>query len=292
MGTLYFPAFDDFDLNDRELALTAYFTRLEFIAPKLKQELNDTLLARKACNELEATLQGEFDAMVAAAFEHAQVERPQPGGIGRITLPLIYTPGAAAAELRMEAFRLQAESAAGALMLMLDEVVQRLRHETGAPTTGEAPYPRHASEFVLGTLGAKDNVSTLIYAAGNAYRHAKDWEGLVNEFGILDQSHHEYAKARRTLDILSCSIDLVQVFRESTCIASVERLTGDDVGRAPFTVLWDRLHDVGRDYANTYASGVASLDKAVSALDAQHDYAMAQVSFSGDDQLWDDAQFE
>ena len=192
----------------------------------------------------------------------------------------------AAAEVRIEAHRLEAESAAGALLLMLDEVIQGLRLATMDSRTGEPPYPKHASEFALGALGADDSVSTLIYAAGNAYRHANDWLGLVDGSGVVDESHVAYGRARRTINLLNRSIDLARVSERSTCVASVERLTHGDAGRSSFETLWEHLRDVGRDYARTYAQGSSSFDRAVAALAAQHEYARIPASFSGDEKLW------
>lgn len=285
VSNLYSPAFDEFDLDESEQALCEYFLRLEFLAGKIEQEVIDALGAWRKCAELEEAIQGEFDAMIQAALRHVTIEEPtEPGGLGRLSLPIIYTPGAAAAELQIEALRLQSESAAGALLLMIDEVIQRLRHSTKDPETGQGPHPKHAGEFALGRLGADEHVTTLIYAAGNAYRHAKDWVGLVDHTGAIDPNHRDYRNSRRTLDLLEKSISLVRVHDEIPCLAAIQRLTG--VAARPFSALWDQLNLVGRDYAATYAQGAQSFDKVLEALDAQRAYACVQASFSGNEHLW------
>ena len=67
MSWLYFPAFDDSDLDDHEAALAGYLLRLEFLAPRLDRALSDALAAWQASEEIAAALHGEYDAMVTAA---------------------------------------------------------------------------------------------------------------------------------------------------------------------------------------------------------------------------------
>jgi hypothetical protein len=92
-------------------------------------------------------------------------------------------------------------------------------------------------EFELGSLDNAGYVTTLIWAAGNAYRHAKDWDGLVSDSGVIDQTHDNYGGSKRTLGTLEASIGLERVAHQTACLAAIELLTQGVEGRRAFATL-------------------------------------------------------
>ena len=283
---MHYLALDDFDLDDLELALCEYFLRLEFLCEKLQREFDDAFTAWAEATAMGEAVQAEFDAIVKQATESVRIEQPAPGGIGRIELPMIYTPAAATAELKEESLFLQAESAAGSLVLILDDVIQRLRHAVSDEQTGQ---PRSA-KFELGELlGGVTFLSTAIYAAGNAYRHSKDWKGLVGPDGVVNTTHRQYKLAKGSLRILEPVVGLPAVADENVCIATVAAISLR--GENPrFAVLWDRLSDLGRAFAKQYCDEEGAFDRVLEALEYQRSYASVEVSFSGDERIYGDRQ--
>jgi hypothetical protein len=284
MGASQFPIFNSFDLDAEEDALRAYFLRLELLSPKIQGELADALHTWRERWAVEEVVQAEFNAIVKTGMERMQVHGTGPGGVPIVGPTLTYTPAAAAGEVRTEALELRAESAAGALVLMVDDCIRRLRDSIRDPQSGRPPRP---DDFRLGHLGGDAYASTLVYAAGNAYRHARDWEGLIDGSGNVDARHRKYKDAERTLAILRSAMNLARVADQTPCVAAVERLTASQEGADPFVVLWSHLESVGRDYARAHAGGDATVHKVAEALAAQREYARIPVSLSGDERLRD-----
>lgn len=279
---MHYLALDEFDLDDLELALCEYFLRLEFLREKLQNEFDDAFTAWADATSMGEAAEAEFGAIVKQATENIRIEEPGPGGIGRIELPMIYTPAAATAELKEESFFLQAESAAGSLVLILDDVIQRLRQAVSDEETGQ---PRSA-EFAVGKLlSGATFVSTAIYAAGNAYRHSKDWKGLVGSDGLVNTKHRQYKLAKGSLRILEPVVGLPAVADENVCIATVAAISLQ-VEKPDFAVLWDRLSDLGRDFAEQYCDQEDAFNRVLEALEYQRSYASIEVSLSGDERIY------
>ena len=233
---------------------------------------------------IEDALEKEFAAAAEAASDDvpAQIETADRSrGIPTISVTVVYTPGMYNAEIRADAARLVAESSAGSLVLMLDDVFQRLRHSI----VPKAPPP---NEFCIGALlDGSVHMSTLLYALGNAYRHSKDWAGLVSQDGRIDTCHRDYGRANRSLEILKRAIGLDHVAHESVCVATLTVL-GQDRMRVgePFKRLWDRTEEAGNDFAATYCKQDDSAERVREAISFQDAYNRVETSFSRDERLF------
>jgi hypothetical protein len=275
--SLGFPVADELGLHDDEVALFEFFLRLGFLRGKLEEEFESAFDAWSELVEIEDALASEWAAMRPEP-EASESSRP----FQTLVMNIIYTPGLSAGELREEACRLRAESAAGSLILMLDDVIQRLRHEvldsTGAPS---------AVEFRLGDLlGGSAHLTTLVYAAGNAYRHAKDWEGLVNSDGAVDQKHLQYKRAKKTLAVLDDTVGLDAVVGRNVCVASLSLLSLAPGTIPSFDLLWSRLEDVAVAFADEYCSEEDSYERVCEALEYQAAYNSIEASFSMNERLF------
>ena len=286
MSEFYFPFFDDYELDERERALCEYFMRLQCMYDKAGSEFDYVVATSHEIDTLREAISNEFNAMVQNGTEEmqSQLEAADENQIETLSLPLIYTPGLGAAEIREQSALLRAESSAGSLILMMDDAIQRLRHSAwdhgkNAPKAGE---------FRLGSLvGASGYATTLIYAAGNAYRHAKDWDGLLSDAGIVDIGHRQFKDSRRTLDIIQAAIGLKAVVNSATCIAALNALSVVQDSPPTFEALWDgRLTDIGRDFARIYCAESDAYVRVSDALSYQKSVTSMEVSFSNDERLW------
>ncbi len=278
-----YPAAHELGLDDIEIALFEYYMRLRQIYKKAGDEFWAAMEAWELLDGIEEALQNEFAAAAAASRDdmQSQIETADHSlGIPTISATVIYTPGMYNAEIRADAARLVAESSAGSLILMLDDVFQRLRHSI----VPKAPY---ASEFRIGQiLDGSAHMSTLLYASGNAYRHSKDWVDLVNSDGKIDFHHREYDRAKKSLEILSGAIGLTQVASESVCVATLTVLGRDQMSASgPFERLWDRTEEAGLDFAAIYCED-DSAERVREALLYQDAYNRVETSFSMDERLF------
>jgi hypothetical protein len=275
-----FPITDELELDDEEAVLFDFILRLRFLQNKLEEEFDAAFKAWDNLVVIEDAVANEWKAM----GENIQIEPPDSSVnqiIPTLVMPIIYTPGLYAAELREEATLLQAESSAGSFILMLDDVFQRLRHEivdsTGKPVAAEFKFCE--------ILDGAGYVTTLVYAAGNAYRHAKDWNGLVDMDGIVNVKHRQYSKAKTTLAILDATIGLNSVAGENVCIAALAILSMESAS-CQFDVLWDKLDVIAREFASDHGTNCDAYERVQNALEYQEAYNSIEVSFSMDERLF------
>lgn len=290
MSEFYFPAFDEFDLDNEERALCEYFLRLQCVFDRAQDEFHYVFATWQKLKLIRQAIQEEYDAMCCEGQAHMHVEPSDvPGVAGTISVPLIHMPGLSAGELREQSALLRAESAAGSLILMVDEIVQRLRHSIWDEAT-KSPKP---TEFKLGELpSGVGYASTAVYAAGNAYRHAKDWDGLVDTSGAVDGKHRNYRESRHTLEILERLIGLEAVATRSACIATLARLSITN-GHPSIGLLWDgHVTNVGRDFAKLYCEREDAFDRVEEALKYHASYSSFELSHSGNSWLFEDADAE
>lgn len=287
MSDFNFPAFDEYNLDREEQALCEYFLRLQCIFDKAQEEFHYVFSTWAKLERLRDAIQAEYDEMCRAAGDSISV-RPadEAGGIGKIELPLVYSPGIGAAELREQSALLRAECSAGSLILMVDDCVQRLRQAVWSDEE-KTPYP---AQFTLGKLtGALGYASTAMYAAGNAYRHAKDREGLVRDDGRVDETHRNFAESKRTLEILQKLTGLDAIASRSVCVASLTVLAMDRKGKPSLAALWDgRLTEIGRDFAIQYCKSNEAYKRVESALSYQAHYNAVETSYTMNPLLFED----
>jgi hypothetical protein len=171
-----FPMFEDLGLSANEVALFIFQMRLRLVRKKAEAEFDDALRAFAEWGALREALKREWAAMTEDAC----------GGVR------LLTPGYAMGEIREHAALLRAECSAGTIVLLLDDAFQRLR----MAIEPEARAPSK-SEFKLTSLPGGAYLSALVYAAGNAHRHTKDWLGTVlDENGVANEQHKDYGKAK------------------------------------------------------------------------------------------------
>ncbi len=268
MSDFSFPFLDEFGIDEREKSLAEFLMRLQFIKPKVEIEFIDSFVSWKEVQSLRDALQAELAAMHADAVN----------GVS------IYTPGFAAAEIREQSALLRAESAAGSLVLMLDDITQRLRQSVWDTTTMGPKAP----DFALGPLPkTSGHTTTLIYASGNAYRHSRDWKGLIREDDSVNDEHEQYPRAKASLAILEPIIGLAAIPSNMTCILSVAALSLDNSGRITFEALWDEaISSIAPDFARQFCKQQNAFERVTEALEYQEAIGSMEVSYSGDNRLF------
>lgn len=284
MGDFYFPAFDEFDLGDNERNVCEYFMRLQCMFDRAQDDFVYVFATWRELSEIREAISEEYAAMAKEALDNKVIRAPSgPGDHPTIEAVMIHTPGLSMGELREQSALLRAESAAGSLILMMDDAIQRLRHTVWNPKA-KTPYP---SDFTLGELdGERGHVATAIWAAGNAYRHSKDWEGLVDIDGNVDVKHSNYATSRRTLEILERLVGLDKVGKSCVCVATLEAISrsGDkpDIG-----ALWEgALTAVGDEFAERYCNEDDAQERIEEALKYLAAYNEMEISFSMNSKLY------
>jgi hypothetical protein len=279
---MYFPAFDEFDLTTRELGLAEFIMRLEFVDAKLRAEFAEMLGSWRTYESLGDAIAAEFAAAEREAMETAR-GLTDAKEIADAVLPVIYTPGAANAEIREQAARLTAEVSAGSIILILDDVFQRLRNVVYDAAL-KAPTP---AQFKIGTVRG-GHLSTAVYAAGNAYRHIRDWEGIVDENGVVQPAHRQFGKAKGSLALLAQFVGLTAIANETICCAVVEAASRQPGVDLDFDGLSARLNASARDFALRYCEdGLASFVKVREALDYQDAMRNIELSHSHDERWYD-----
>lgn len=285
MADFYFPAFDEFDLDDDERSVCEYFMRLQCMFERAQDDFGYVFATWRELNEIREAISEEFAAMAKGALENRIIRPPSgPGDHPTIEAVMIHTPGLSMGELREQSALLRAESAAGSLILMVDDAIQRLRH-TVWDAKAKSPYP---SDFTLGKLDAgRGHVATAIWAAGNAYRHSKDWEGMVDTNGNIDTKHPNYAASVRTFAILEPLVGLDKIGKDCVCVATLEVVSSFRRNKPSMEALWDgALTAVGHEFAETYCEDEDAQQRIDDALRYLHDYNNFEISFSGNSKLY------
>ena len=294
MNNFYFPGFDEFDLDDEEQSLCQYFLRLQCIFEKAQDEFEYVFTTWEKIERIRKAIGDEYAAMAKDGQDQmiANLQAPaSPGEPIRLEVPLIYMPALGAAEIREQSALLKAESSAGSLILMMDDAIQRLRHSILSPET-KTPYP---TDFTLGRIARKEGVAvaTAVYAAGNAYRHAKDWDGLVNEAGHLNEKHRNYKESRRTLAILETLVGFKPIADGCVCVETLRVISLDHNGKPGIGILWDgSMTDIGLQFAEEYCEREDAYSRVEEALRHHHDYNNFELSHSGNSDLYSDEEHE
>ena len=265
----YFPLFDEFALSETELALATFLMRLDFVGNRVRLEL------RGYDDELRRYMQlGEF---IRAEFEAASADAEASGAN-----IIIYTPAVARAEIEETSARMSAECCAGSAIMMLDDVFQRLRQEVWNDSLKQ---PKK-SAFRIGR--ARDgSTSTLIYAAGNAYRHLRDWGNIVKRDGSCDIESLD-KNVRETVTLLKEGVDLVAVYRNLVCCSVLDVLCGHPERGRSFDNLLENLESAALDFASQYCDGEISLERVRKAIDYQSDISSMEISYTNNDVVFDD----
>jgi hypothetical protein len=284
VGELYFPAFDEFDLDTDEQNVCEYFMRRQCMFDRAQDDFEYVFSTWCELSEIREAISAEYSAMAEEALENKVLRPPShPGEYPTIEAVMIHTPGLSMAELREQSALLRAESAAGSLMLMMDDAIQRLRHTVWDP---ESKTPL-ASEFTLGRLGEeRGHAATAIWAAGNAYRHSKDWEGLVDADGNIMERHPNYSQSVRTLNILARVAGLDKIYKSSVCVATLEAISSA-AGKPYIGTLWDgSLTSIGREFAERYCERDDAYERVSEALEYLSAYSEIELSFSQNPNLY------
>ena len=277
-----FPAIDEFGLDDFEASLFDYFVRLDFLRENLRQQFDSAFEFWAELSEIESAVANEWEAMGREAMQVIPADPERGRSLPTIVANVIYTPGLYSGEMRQEATLLCAESSAGSFILMADDVLQRLRHEIA----GSANDPPAAQFALCAIADGTAHATTLIYAAGNAYRHNKDWDGLIDSSGRVNTAHRQYRAAKTTLSILEATVGLEAAYGRNVCCAALAMLSS--LAEPSFESAWKRFDEIGEDFADQYCERDDAFRRVQEALEYQSNYNSVEVSFSTDMRLFPD----
>lgn len=227
---------------------------LRLIAPKLRTELK----------QVSSSVRAERKARQRAVrVEHIRLK----DGVDHVD------SFAMSAILEMEAAERIGQIAAAAIILVLNDEVQRLR-------CGIAPRVKPLA-FEVGAPISSRALAVVVNAASNCFRHADEWESLVLPHGGYDTGSRLWKRASASIEVLDGLFASQNAISPGLLAQIVNTMASAGLsGRPDYERMESSFLTIARDAAVKYGGGIEIYEAAMDAVESMQSYANAGFEFS------------